>query len=845
MSDDHSRGTDFSNGGRLSSTRRAGPPIERERVNPLVDGVFAEIRYSWRGLRRARGYVIAAASSLALGIGGAAVVFSVLLALLFPRLPYTDTERLAIVQPSPTWAVFQGLAASDAFDTVAAYNEQAANLVGPAGPERVLVGRVTDGFMRVARLRIVAGRGLSDGDFRAGHEQVALLTSALWRSHFGADKGVVGRAVSLDDRSYTIIGVADEEFRAPTQLSSGRGISLESGPALLTPLLGDPLASDPSATDRLWRGLNIIVHLRGGVEITRANSELGAIVMGAVSNPARNRDYTLLPFSHVVRGDLPRQLAVVTVAVALLLLVACANFANLALGRWSLQMVEHGTRMALGAGRARLVRMSLVETMSVALVGGVAGLGLAVIGVRLVASLGGELLTGLDTLVLDDRVVAFGIGLTFCTGVVVGTLPAIRFTALDASDVLRGEQGTAIGPRRIFALSSLFVVLEIAVCFGSLMCAGVLARSLFNESRVDLGFRTAGVLTADISISRLRYPTPTQARSFFRELVDRASALPGVQTVSLGNTVPGGPATTIANVRVRRDIENSTGDATGEQSDSFVRYETVTPNYFAALSIQMRAGRAFTDRDATGATSVAVVNETFARNHWLGTGSALGRQISFGRRDFTIVGVSDDVRSVRSQAESMVYFLYDQFPQPPLQMTLFLRLSSDRLASALPLRHAVQSLDPSQPVYNVLMLERVVFASLARFRFISAMAAVFSVLAVLIAVLGLYSNMSRTVNERRSELAIRLAIGSSPGRLFRDVLARGFLLVFIGIGLGVPAAYALVGVLGARIVGLDGSPEVGALVGTIVTVSVCSIGGVIVPAVRAASVDSIAALRRL
>lgn len=497
-----------------------------------AQGICAEIRFSFRSLSFDRGYLIGSVSSLAVGIGGAVVVASVLSALLLPSLPYRDQDHLAVLRPTSTWELFERLKLASAFDAVAAYNEQAANLVGGIEPQRILVGRVTSDFMRIASVGIIAGRAFAEPEFEVGHEDVALIKAGLWRQHYGAATDVVGRTISLDDRPYTVIGVVGDDFKAPTQIATGRGLSIESGIAVLTPLRTNPLFTDSNSTDRLWRGLNVIVHLRDNVQMSRARSELDAAASESQSRRPLNQKYNLVPFEEAVRGDVPRQLAIVTLAVALLLIVACANFSNLALGRWARRQMEQGTRSALGATREQLVRLPLLETLCVSVIGGVAGLGLAFMGVTLIANLSGEALSGLDSLSVDVRVAALGIVLALCTGAVIGALPARRCAKLDPSNVLRGDQGTGDWPRKSFTPISLLVVGEISMCLAALVCSGTLVRALLNETRIDLGFRTENVLTADVSLSPLRYPTVPHAREFFRELLDRASVLPGVVSAS-------------------------------------------------------------------------------------------------------------------------------------------------------------------------------------------------------------------------------------------------------------------------------------------------------------------------
>jgi len=366
-------------------------------------------------------------------------------------------------------------------------------------------------------------------------------------------------------------------------------------------------------------------------------------------------------------------------------------------------------------------------------------------------------------------------------------------------------------------------------------------RALFDETQSELGFGIDNVLTADLSLSPVRYPTTTQARVFFRELLDRASVLPGVDGAAIGNTVPGGLATTIANISVPN---TNTGAGVTGSADDFVRYETVSANYFRTLNIGIAAGRGFTAYDRSNAMAVAVINEAFATLHWLDLRAAIGQRIAFGNQAFVVVGVAKNIRGVRSQAEPVAYFLYDQFQQPPKQVTLFLHFATGSTSLAEPVRRLVQSVDSTQPVYNLKTLEAIAFAPLARLRFISNMTVAFSLLAALIAIIGVYGAMSRVVDERMTELAIRLALGSEPRQLFREVLARAGLVVSVGVVCGLLAAYYAVPVLRANVVGLDATPLGATLIAALVTVVGASIGATIIPAARAALVDPVVLLRR-
>lgn len=798
-----------------------------------------------RSLARARGYALVAIVSLALGIAGVTVVFSVVSALLLAPPPYAQAERLVLVEPDPLWEVYEAWRADNVvFDAVAGYNERAANLSERGEPVRVLVGRVTPAFFEVTGVRPVVGRPFDGDEFQAGHELVVLVTDRLWRRRYAASPDVLGHTLTLDDRVYTIVGVLSPAFRAPTELASGRALAMDSGADLVVPLVGSPLARDPNATDRMYRGFKVVARLRDGVGLERAQADLAVIADRVpLRSPRLKRDYRLTRLTDYMAGDLPRQLAILAAAVGLLLVVACANVANLVLARGVSRRAELGTRMALGASRARLVRQTVSETLALGLAGGAVGIALAWAGTRVVAALGGLVLSRLDAVSIEPWVLACAVAVSLGTGLVVGVLPALQLSRFDPVTALKAASGFGVPSRRRTGPRALLVLVEVALSVVLLVGAALLGRSLLGLVQTNLGFRTTDTLTADVSLGRGQYAGPVEMSAFFRDLLDRAAALPGVESVALGSTVPAGPGVMTCNVEVVRARAEEAPAPSADPLASFSTCEIVAGDYFRALAVPLIAGRPLDDRDTAASRPVAVVSEAFARKHWGDTGPALGRELAIGRATFTIVGVAGDVREpgATSPPFPQVYFPYWQFSRPASQMTVFLH-GRNAAALAGPLTELVRSLNPNQPVYNVLTLERVVFAPLTRLRLIVIMIATFGALTVLVAAAGVYGTTSYAVMARMHEMGVRLALGCTPRRLFRLVVRDGMTVVLVGALVGLPLARAFTRFIASRLDGI-GPADGPTYAATVALVALVGLAGSAVPAFRAMRADAREILR--
>lgn len=810
----------------------------------MLDALHS-FRLALRALLRTPAFTVAAVMALALGIGGSTVVFSVVNTLLLEPLPYAQPDRLVVSDPGPPWALYEQWRTADVFQGMAAYNERAANVSGAGEPARVLMARVTPNFLSVIGLAPAIGRTFGSLQSGPGDERVVLLTDAFWRKHYAGARDVVGRSLALDDQLYTVIGVLPRQFQMVTQLMPALGLSFDSGAAVLVPLLRDPLKRDSSSTDQFWRGMQVIGRIRAGTTLDQARAA-AATIAGRVKLPAylAGRSFALVPVTDFVAGELPKQMAILATAVALLLLVAGANVANLLLARGTARQRELATRAALGASTWQLARHALTETVLLGLMGGGLGIAAAWGGVRLVSAFGGPVLGRLGTVGLNLRVLGFTCALSIVVGVLVGLVPALRLSRVAPGGSLRVARGHQRF-RRGIALSSVLVVAEVVLSIVLVVGAGLLTSDFVRLASADLGFRSEGVLTADVSLSRAQYKSTPQVSAFFADLLERAASLPGVRTAGFSSVAPGGFAVMSTTMRIEGATRGPHAGAPGAlapEDHEFV--QVVGGDYFRVLSLPVIEGRRLDRRDGASTERVAVVNAAFARKYWQTPRQAIGRRAMLDADFYTIVGVSGDLHDVASTGppRPLIYFALPQSPWVPSQMTLLLQGGGDPAALAAPLTALMRRMNPNQPLYNVLTLDRIIATQLARRRLIMTMMAVFAGLALLLAAAGVYGVLSYTVAQRAHELGVRMAIGGSRRDVFSLVLGRGMRLVVLGVLAGLPLSYALTRVLAAQLVGVTRTDPPTYIV-TTALVGVLGLLGCAVPAWRATRVDPIVTLR--
>jgi predicted permease len=793
-------------------------------------------RVALKRLARAPGFAAAAVITLAIGIGGTTFVFSVVQSLLARSLPYKAPERLVILTPTgmlklQQWTVFEQVRdGCTVFEQIGAYAERAANMSGEGHAERVLTARVTDTLLSLVGVRPAVGRSFLAEEYQPGRGHVVLLSDALWRRRYGASPGAIGGVLVLDGQAYTIVGVLPPEFRTISELRLAREVTFDENVGLLLPVAGNPTAPDLTASDPGGSELMMVGRLRNDVLLDRARGDVAAALDRLAGSGGTPEPYALVTLNSTVAGEAPAQLAILSAAVALLLFVACLNVANLLLERVEARRREMAVRTALGATFSQVVGTVLAETVLLACAGGASGVVIAWGSVRALRVLAGPLVTHLDAVQINLTVLAFAGVLSLGTGVLIGLIPAIRLSRVDVASALHAQPVT---PRRRLgvAVPSLLTIGQVAVSVLLVVLGGLLARDFVKSLTVDLGFRTRGILTAEVPLTPAKYARGAVI-PFFADLVERAGRLPGVESAALVGLVPGGPL--LGGTMLR--VEGSTV--------AFSDISSISSGYFSVLGIPMIAGRGFTIHDTSGAPPVFVVNDAFARQHWGSAGQAVGQHVFWNRTPFTVVGVAADAYDTwrAAAARPKVYYSYRQGAFST-RVTLLLRgRYEDAAVLAAPLTRLVATLDPDQPLYNVLTLEHIVYAKFARPRLLVTAMMMFASLTLLLAAVGVHGVLSYAVALRTREIGVRRALGGSEYAILGLILWRGMRLIAVGVAIGLPVALALRWFGESELSGATGTDPM-VCAGAVVLVAAVGLMASLVPAVRAMRIDPIETLR--
>jgi putative ABC transport system permease protein len=828
-----------------------------------VADLVADLRYALRGLARRPAFTAAAVLTLALGIGVNAAMFSVLDAALLRPLPYPDPDRLVSVLamrprggPDPigmTPADFIGwrdrstcLAPFGAYLPVGSVA-----LTGAGDAVRLERHLVSDGLLRALGVQAAAGRLFLPGEYRPGSRRVVVLSQRLWRGRFGGDPRVIGRRLRLDGELYEVIGVLPRGFRLPG-----------GDPDLLLPLAFGPA----DAADRRAGALGGIARLRPGVSLAQARSELAAIA-GALAQqfPASNRGLSasLVPLGELFTRKARAALWILSAAVLGVLLIACANAANLQLVRAVARQPEIELRIALGAGAARLAGQLFAETAVIAASGGVLGLLLGEAVLRLMPEARGVYLPPSTSVGLDGRVLGFAAGVTVASALLSGLAPVLRIVLESGRRGTRpgggwrglgpGLSGFRRGQARERTLDVL-VVIEVAIACTLAIGAGLLLRSFHRLLDEPPGFSAAGVLAFDLALPEARYRERLQVAAFYRELVVRLESLPGVAAAAAATEIPPDEPWGF-----RPRIEGQDGGAVdeaiaggaGEQAIA-AGWQLVTPGYFAALRLPLLAGRPIAAGDRLGRGRVAVLGESAARR-LLGSRDPLGRRVRFNGAAYEIVGVVGDVRPAGGGArvQPVVYFAHDQGTVPVERMramSVIVRTAGDPNPLARSVRRVLRAMDPDLPADRLEALERRLAAAalLARSRFNALLVAAFAALAAVLAAVGIYGVLSFAVQRRTREMGVRAALGARRADLVRLVLRRGLGLAAAGAAGGLIGACWLARLLGGLLTGERGGVAADAWIFAVAALGLTAVAAAAsyLPARRASRVDPLAAVRQ-
>ncbi|HLL77414.1 MAG TPA: ABC transporter permease [Pyrinomonadaceae bacterium] len=809
-----------------------------------METVIQDVRYGVRVLAKNPGFTAVAVLTLALGIGANSAIFSVVNAVLLRPLAYKDPERLVLINhnyrkldlratvSAPGYTYYREHAQS--FSAVAAVTGWNVNLTGDGEPERLQGMTVTPNLFPMLGAEAARGRVLLEEEGQPGRNKVVVLSDALWQRRFGGDQSVVNRTVTLNGEPYSVVGVMPPSFRF------GR----EFGPPadFWAPIAFTPQQLAPTNLTNEY--LTVLASLKPGVSLQQAQAELDSIAATLRNQHMPGSDesnWGLLatPMGEQVVGDIRPALLVLLGAVALVLLISCANVANLTLARAAARQKEIAIRAALGAGRGRVVRQLLTESTLIALAGGAAGLLMANWGLSFLLRINEDKIPRAYEIGLDWRVVAFTAGVSLLTGIVFGLGPAFQSARVDLHDTLKegGRGGSAGVGRRV---RGALVVAEVSLAVVLLVGAGLLVRSFVSLQHVSPGFRPQQVIAMQVSLPVNRYAEPRQRAAFYRQVAEAMRALPGVRAAGAVSVLPMSGQNQSGSFSIEgRPVAPNESMPHGDRW-------AATHDYFNAMGIPLLRGRYFSERDAEDAPGVAIVDETMARKYWPNE-DPVGKRISFeggaaNPKWREIVGVVGHVKHRGLEGESRTQYYVPHPQNPNSSMFLVAQAGGDPAALAAPVREAVRSLDRDLPVYRVTTMERLVADSLAQRRFSMLLFGVFAGVALLLAIVGLYGVLSYTVAQRTHEIGIRMALGARASDVLRLVVGQGLWLTLLGVALGLAGALALTRLMAGLLYGVSAfDPATFAVVALLLTA--VALLACLIPARRATRVDPTTALR--
>ena len=823
-----------------------------------MDAWLQDLRYSLRIIGKNPSFMVVAVLALGLGIGANAAIFSVVDAVLFRGLPYRDAGQLVwatnFVKNQKQNLVFSDVYAgwrtqNHVFENIAAYSPAAEySLTGAGSPQRLRGGQVSASFLEVLGVRPQVGRNFLPEEDRPGGSKAVLLSDAVWRASFGADPSVVGKTIALDDTPYTVVGVLPRTFEF-----------LDNNPAdLLVPfqLADSSIQISGGHVMVMIRSFSVVARLRGGARLDAVAADLDAINKNVMASLPGNLkglgDAQAQAFSlhdHQV-GNVRPALLMLLGAVGFVLLIACANVANLQLARAADREREVAIRGALGAGRWRLARLLTTESVAVGLLGGVAGVALAALVIRLIHGFAPANVPHLQDAQLDVRVLIFALGISVLTGVLFGLAPVLAAFRVSLDETLKETAGygsTGTGVRRA---QRVLMVAEIALAIVLLTGAGLLVKSFRNLTSVQTGFDPQGVLTARVALPLERYQSIDQQRSFFQELVARLQALPGVTAAGATAAIPLRGNTMMSSVQIEGQPQSDVDITRGNMP--VARINAATPGYFAALRVPLIEGRLLDERDGQDAPNSVVVNQAFVRRFITGK-EAIGKRFTAGMgpgrgplgagpQTWTIVGVVGDTKQRGLASETMPEATATALQWPRFQMTLVLRTSVEPLSLVSAVRKQVSDLDKDLPLYGVQTMDDILSEEVATQRFNAGALAGFAALAALLAAVGIYGVMAYAVAQRTREIGVRMALGAGPQRVLGMVLKQGLGLALIGVVLGVGASLALTRLMSTMLFGVKAS-DPATYAGVAAGLTVVALAACWIPARRATRVDPVIALR--
>ena len=799
--------------------------------------MLTDIRYAIRMLAKSPAFTVVSVLTLALGIGANTAIFSLVHSILLRPLPYRDSDQVVrMVQASPvlglpSWGVSQAdfaayREANRSFESMAIYAAGEINLNGAGEPERLPVGNVTADFFKVLGINPLLGRTFQEGEDTAGRNSVCVIGYGLWQRRFGGDQNIVGRTLILNQAPVQVVGVMPAAFKFPRAETD----------------LWVPLAFDAKRTAPYF--FQVVARLKPGLSTSQAQVETTEILQNfgrqhpnlsesAGLNEGNGPRTIVKPIKEALVGRTEKPLLVLLSAVALVLLIACANVANLLLARATARTREMAVRVALGATRWRLLRQLLTESVVLSGLGAIAGVALAAYGIQLLDKLPIAGIARIEEVRLSGSVLAFTAGLAVFTGLLFGFMPALRAYAMGvASGIREGVRGT-VAHRR---LNAALVVVQFALSLVLLIGAGLLLKSFQRLESVDLGFNPEQTLTMAATLPRIKYENEEKALLFYNSALEQLKNSPGIKSVGLTTNVPFGHDGDSDGFLIEGLEENATESEQAEK-------QSVTPGTFEALNIPLLQGRDFQPTDHSDTQPVAIIDETLARRYWPAN-DALGKRIATtGDREWmTIVGVVGGIKQA-SLTEEKYPHIYRAMAQAPAPRASFVvRTDGPPLVAVPTFRSAIRQIDPDMPLYQIRPLTELIGETLSTQRLTNILLTGFALIALLLAAVGIYSTMSLYVGSRTKEFGIRLALGAQPGALRRKVLGHGMMLTAAGVVMGIAGAFAVTRTIKSLLFEVSTTDPI-VFVTIPVLLVIVSLVACYTPARRATKVDPLIALR--
>jgi len=817
-----------------------------------METLWQDLGYGLRMLFKNPRFTAVAVLSLAIGIGATSAIFSVANALLLRPLAYKDADRLVILwNRSPGLNVAQDWlspgeyldikAENQVFDEVAATIDSSFNLTGEGRPERVEGARVSSSLFPLLGAQAMLGRVFSPEEDVKGRPPIAILSHGFWQRHFAADHAVVGKTLILDGVAVTIVGVMPREFSLNKEVMPTVN-KIKSADLLLPLPMSETMRSTRSNED-----YNIFGRLRLGTTVEQAQADIDRIVNGMKEQypgnypPSSGFTISVVPLLQQVVGDVRRALLVLLGAVGFVLLIACANVANLQLARAAVRQKEIAVRAAVGAGRTRIIQQLLTESVLLSLLGGALGLLLAFMAVRVLRLFGPDTLPRLNEIGLDSRVLLFTFLVSLVTGIVFGLAPALRAARVDLNEVLkdggRGPAGSSTIGSSHHKIKDLLVIAEVALSLVLLIGAGLLLRTYQRIQDASPGFDAHNVLSFRMSLPPSKYKSAAAA-AFYKQLGERIKALPGVEAAGIAYSLPmSSVALAWGPVTIEGYVPKNSADFV------MANQRFVSSGYFRAMGVPLAKGRYFDERDIKDGPQAAIINESLAHRFWPNE-DPLGKRLELGDKEpwRTIVGVVHDAKefSVDNDVPIGIYFPAEQIPIR--NMFMVVRTSKDPAPMTAPITREIQALDPEVPAFDLRTMEGRLSDSLARQRFSTFLLGVFAAVALVLAAIGIYGVLAYSVNQRTHEIGIRMALGAQPMNILRMVIRQSLVLVTVGTIIGLGGAFALTRVMSSLLYGITATDARAFFIPPLV-LGVVAVLASYLPARRAARVDPMIALR--